>query len=137
MAFLTAYSAAQYLQRSLCATTAGSLAVGTAVKLTMNRKTPTDLYYKVDAAGSADTVFGVVYTTDASLPPLTDTSPGTILPLNAAMVLVRCDNNYVAGDKLKVKTTDGKWGKIAAGETPLVELVEEGKTNDLAWGIVL
>lgn len=137
MALLIAYGATQYLQRAFCSTTGGSLAVGTAVKLTANRKTPTDLYYKVDAAGATDTVFGVVYTTDASLPPITDTSPGSVLPRNAAMLLVRCDNNYVAGDKLKVKTTDGKFGKIAMGETPIVELVEDGKKDDLAWGIVL
>lgn len=137
MALLTAYSAIQYLQRAFCATMGGSLAVGTAVKLTVNRKTPADLYFKVDAAGPTDTIFGVVYTTDASLSPITDTSPGYVLPTNAAMLLVRCDNNYMAGDKLKVKTADGKFGKIAMGEVPVVELVEDGKTNDLAWGIIL
>lgn len=137
MAYLTAYSANQYLQRAICATTGGSLAVGTAVKLTTNRKNPTDFYLKVDAAGATDTVFGVVYTADASLPPITDTSSGSILPLNAAMILVRLDNDYVKGDRLKVKTTDGKFGKIAMGETPIVELAEDGKSGDLAWGIVL
>lgn len=137
MAYLNAYTVNQYLQRALCATSGGSLAVGTAIKLTTNRKTPADLYLKVDAAGASDVVFGIVHPLDDRLLPITDLTGGFVLPLNSAMVLVRLDNDYMQGDQLKVKTTDGKWGKIGMGEVPLLMLVENGKKDDLAWAQVL
>ena len=46
--FLNAYTTVQYAQRAVCSKAGGSLAVGTAVKLTSLSTGPTDIYNKVD-----------------------------------------------------------------------------------------
>jgi hypothetical protein len=37
------------------------------------------------------------------------------------------------GDLIKVKTMDGKWDKVRAGETSDAELVEDATAGNLAW----
>jgi len=135
--YLNAYNNAQYSQRAVCSKAGGSLAVGTAVKLTGLSTGPTDIYNKVDQASSTDQVWGVVKAQDARLVPITDTDVGQVVPLNSNMILVLLDADTTKGTKIKVVGTVGKFGAIAMGETPIAMLAEDGKKDALAWALVL
>jgi len=135
--YLNAYNNAQYAQRAVCSKAKGSLAVGSAVKLTGLSTGPTDIYNKVEQASSTDQVWGVIKAQDARLLPITDTDVGQVVPLNANMILVLLNADTTKGTKIKVVTADGKFGAIAMGETPIAVLAEDGKKDALAWAIVL
>lgn len=135
--YLNAYSTVQYAQRAICSKAGGSLAVGSAIKLTGLSTGPTDIYNRVDQAGDKDQVWGVVRALDIRLLPITDTNFGQVVPLNSNMILVLLAADTTKGTKIKVTTADGKFGAIAMGETPIAILVEDGKKDALAWAIIL
>ena len=135
--YLNAYNNAQYAQRAVCSKAGGSLAVGSAIKLTGLSTGPTDIYNKVDQAGDKDQVWGVVRAQDGRLLPITDTNVGQVVPLNSNMIIVLLAADTTKGTKIKVTTADGKFGAIAMGETPIAILVEDGKKDALAWAVIL
>lgn len=106
-----------------------SLAPGTAVKLI---KLPTglsapDFYCQVDAAGIADTVFGVVSSQGVAI---SSTAPGRIVLMNTGMVPVLMNATASKGDLVSVNTTDGKWEKSMTGS---LMLFEAGAAATLSW----
>jgi len=113
-----------------------SIPVGHAVKLASfpAGATPADVYFKVDAAGTADEVLGTVSAQNNPLnPPITPTAYGRIVLDNSVYRLCMMSAAGSKGDKIKVKTSDGRFAPIAMGETPYAELVENATTGELAW----
>lgn len=131
MAFnANAYNTRQYEVPSI-ANSATSLAVGTAVKMmVLPAGITSGFYFKVDAAGSTDSVFGVVSTLAA----ISDTTAGRVVLLNSGMIPVLMNSAGNKGDPIKVKTADGKWEVAVAGEVAEAELVES-VTSGLGWAV--
>ena len=99
---------------------------------------PTDLvtpqaYFKVAVAGPTDTVLGTV-SVEPTANTVTNMTPGRVAFINASgLIPVRMNAAGTKGDLIKVKTADGKWEKIAMGETPLCKLLEDVAAGDLGW----
>lgn len=133
-----AYPTRQYERAAIANTMRASLAPGTAVKLAdlpTGASTPGS-YFKVDAAGTADIVLGVVSNLNTSTPPnITDSVFGQVVFMNSGMIPVLLSANGNKGDLIKVKTADGKFGPIGMGETGIARLAETARSGDLAWAV--
>lgn len=106
---------------------------GTAVKLSAlpSGLSAPDYYHKVNLCGAADTVYGVVSHKSSAF--IDQMTAGKVILLNAGLVPVKLKAAASAGDLMKVSTKDGKFEVCASGELSVVQLVEGGFTDDLAW----
>ena len=94
--------------------------------------------FKVDAASTTDVVFAVVSATSppgTTPPSITDKAFGKIVLLNAALIPVLLSAAGTKDQYVKVKTADGKWGPIGAGETGVARLVEDGAAGDIVFAM--
>lgn len=129
--YVNAYDTTAYERQSI-ASSATSLAPGTAVKLV---SLPTSLmapgfYYQFAAAGTGDEVFGVVSARGSAI---TDSAPGKVVFMNSGLMPVLMNAAGTKGDLLKVVTADGKWGACSSGDLSDAELVEDVAAAGLAW----
>ena len=140
MPFLSpfAYNTTAYEKAAIAKKTMSTLPPGTAVVCTELPSGPgplvTDQYFKVDAANTTDNVFAVVSANGSNI---TDKIFGKIVLFNSGLVPVLLNVACTKGQELKVKTSDGKWGPIGAGETGVVRLVEDGAAGDIVFGVPL
>lgn len=128
-----AYNTNAY-EKAAIAKKVSSLPPGTAVVLTELPSGPsgTDPYFKVDAANTTDVVFAVVSGTGSNI---TDKVFGKIVLFNAALIPVLLNAAGTKDQYVKVKTTDGKWGPIGAGEVGVARLVEDGAAGDIVFAM--
>ena len=132
MAFNTnAYNTRQY-EVAAIADSATTIAPGTALKIS---SLPTglsspDFYFQVAAASTTDTVFATVSSQGSSI---SNIVPGRVVLVNSGLIPVIMNSTASKGDLIKVKTTDGKWGKCATGETSDAQLVEAGTMGSMSW----
>jgi len=129
----TAFNTRQHEVNAIHAA-AGSLLPGQAIKRPTQIPTgltPATQNYQVEAAGAMDEVYGVVSSQVAEVSPTV--AGRVVLAKSSPLIPVRLSANASAGDKLKVKTTDGKWGPIGMGETGIVTAAEAGSSGELIW----
>lgn len=127
----TAFSTTQF-EVPAVASTAVTIPTGIAVKselLPVGIKGD-EIYHRVSVASSTDIVFGVVSARSSSI---TDKIVGRVIMTSASAFPVLMNATAAKGDFIKVKTMDGKWEKVAAGETADAQLLEAGTAGNLSW----
>jgi hypothetical protein len=133
MAFYpNSYNTVQYEVNSL-GTSASKSYPGTAVKLVTlpSGLTTPDYYHKVNVCGASDDVIGVVSHKSSAF--IDQMTAGKVVMLNAGLVPVKLSAAASKGDLMKVSSTDGKFEVCASGDLSVVQLVEGGAADDLAW----
>lgn len=131
--YANAFSTLQYEITGISDSTT-VLPLGAAVKISkipVGVSSP-DFYYQFALATPTDTAFGVV-SAMAGRTPITNALPGKVVAINAGLIPVLMNGAAMKGDLIKVKTMDGKWDKVGAGETSDAELVEDATAGNLAW----
>lgn len=133
MAFYpNSYNTVQYEVNSVGSSASKSYP-GTAVKLSAlpSGLTAPDYYHKVNLCGAADTVYGVVSHKSSAF--IDQMTAGKVILLNAGLVPVKLKAAATKNALMKVSTTDGKFEVCASGDLSVVQLVEGGAADDLAW----
>lgn len=129
----TAFNTRQHEVNAIHAA-AGSLLPGQAIKRPTQIPTgltPATDKYQVEVAAAADEVYGVVSSQVSEVSP---TTTGRVVLLKSSpLIAVLLSANVAAGDKLKVKTMDGKWATIGMGETGIVTAAHAGSSGELIW----
>lgn len=128
----TAFNTRQHEVNAIHAA-AGSLLPGQAIKRAAlpTGLTPSTDKFQVEVAASTDEVYGVVSSQVAEVSP---TTTGRIVLIKSSpLIPVLLSANVSAGDKLKVKTMDGKWATIGMGETGIATAAQAGSAGELIW----
>lgn len=119
-----------------------TLKVGSAVKidrLPVDYSNRANTYAQVTQAGAADLVLGTVLGRTGPLGTVignfndSSTDPGQVGLLAGGPLPVLLAEAVVAGDKLKVTTAAGEWGKAGAATVALLEALEAGAAAAVIW----
>lgn len=132
--FQRAYNTRQY-ESACIGDSTKRLEAGCAVvlkKLAFGIAAP-DFYHQVAVCDGKEAPFGVVSASPGTA--ISSASPGQVVLMNSGLIPVLLNAASVKGDLVRPKTMDGKWEKIAAGETGYARLLEDGAGGDLAWAI--